>query len=160
MSDVQESWKEVADVVEGLGLKLKLHLDQERDSDVPDKALGETKSAFDQLGGGIGDVFDAFGNATKDDAVHADVREIAELIKQALIATFRAVGAELGEIMDDIEEYAEDAAEKVADALGLDGDSDSDASDSDASDSDAPEASSDDGTIDPGDLEAINPNQS
>ena len=126
MDDARESWKDLADKVESLGLKLKLHLEQEQDDSVNDRAEGETSNAFEQLAGQVTDAFDSFGNAAKDDAVHADVREIAELIKQALIATFQAVGAEIGDLMEQIEDYAEDAADRIADAVGLDDDDDDD----------------------------------
>lgn len=126
MEDAREAWKDVGEKVEALGLKLKLHLDQEQDDQVADRVEGETKNAFDQLSGQVTDAFDAFGNAAKDDAVHSDVREIAELIKEALIETFQAVGAEIGDLMEQIEDYAEDAADKIADSLGLDDDDDDD----------------------------------
>ena len=126
MEDAREAWKDVAEKVESLGLKLKLHLEQERDTADADRAEGETRNAFDELAGQVSDAFDAFGNAAKDDAVHSDVREIAELIKAALIETFQAVGAEIGDLMEQIEDYAEDAAEKLVDAVGLDDDDDDD----------------------------------
>jgi len=124
MEDARDAWKEVGDKVEALGLKLKLHIDQEKDDEVQDRVEGETKNAFDDLSGQVTDAFDAFGNAAKDDAVHADVREIAELIKEALIETFQAVGAEIGDLMEQIEDYAEDAADKIADAVGIGDDDD------------------------------------
>jgi hypothetical protein len=132
MEDTREAWKDVADKVESLGLKLKLHLEQEQDDAVQERASGDTSNAFEQLAGQVTDAFDSFGNAAKDDAVHADVREIAELIKQALIATFQAVGAEVGDLMEQIEDYAEDAADRIAEAVGLDDDGD------DGDDEDAP----------------------
>lgn len=122
MEDARSAWTDVASKVESLGLKLKLHLDQETDDQVAERSEGDTRNAFEQLSGTVTDAFDAFGNAAKDDAVHADVREIAELIKQALIDTFEAVGAEVGDLMGQIEDYAEDAAEKLADAVGIDTD--------------------------------------
>ena len=126
MEDAREAWKDVATKVEALGLKLKLHLEQEQDDTVPDRTSGDTSSAFDQLAGQVTDAFESFGNAANDDAVHADVREIAELIKQALIETFQAVGAEIGDLMEQIEDYAEDAADRIAEAVGLDDDDDED----------------------------------
>lgn len=117
MEDVRASWQEVASQVEALGLKLKLHLEQEQDDAVQDRVEGETKNAFDEMAGKMTDAFDAFGNAAKDDGVQSDVHEIAELIRAALIKTFRAVGAEVEQIMDQIEDYAEDAAEKIADMI-------------------------------------------
>ncbi len=124
MSDPKQTWNDVASKVESLGLKLKLHLDQERDDQVADRAEGETSNAFDELSGRVADAFDAFGNAAKDDAVQDDMRELAELIKQALIETLRAAGAEIEQLMDQIEDYAEDAAERMAEAAGIGDDAD------------------------------------
>lgn len=128
MADARDAWKDVADKVESLGLKLKLHLEQEQDDTVAARSEGETSNAFEQLAGQVTEAFDSFGNAAKDGAVHDDVRAIAELIKQALIATFQAVGAEVGDLMEQIEDYAEDAAERIAGAVGPgdDGDGDDD----------------------------------
>jgi len=141
VDDARDAWKDVATKVESLGLKLKLHLEQEQDAEVQDRVEGETKNAFDELSGTVTDAFDAFGNAAKDDAVHSDVQDIAELIKQALIETFQAVGAEVGDLIEKIEDYAEDAAERINDALDGDdsGDAATDAADSsDASAEDSP----------------------
>lgn len=120
MDDARDAWKAVADKVESLGLKLKLHLEQEADDSVLDRASGETKTAFDDLSGRVTDAFDAFGNASRDEGVIGDVRDVAELIREALIETFEAVGAEVSGMIEQIEDYAEDAAEKLADALGVD----------------------------------------
>lgn len=117
MDETRESWKEVADRVEALGLKLKMHLEQEQDDQVDDRNTGDTQTALDDLSGRVSDAFDAFGNASRDEAVHADMRTIADLIKAALIKTLRAVGAEVSGLMDQIEEYAEDAAEKLSDSI-------------------------------------------
>lgn len=124
MDEAKNAWKDVGDRVEALGLKLKLHLDQEMDVDIDERVEGETKSAFEDMSGKVTDAFDAFGNAARDDAVHSDVRELAELIKEALIETFRAVGAEVGNLVEQIEDYAEDAADEIAEALGMDDDDD------------------------------------
>lgn len=120
MDETRESWKEVADRVEALGLKLKMHLEQEQDDQVDDRAAGDTQTALDDLSGRVSDAFDAFGNASKDEAVQQDVRTIADLIKVALIKTLRAVGAEVSGLMEQIEEYAEDAAEKLSESLDQD----------------------------------------
>ena len=110
MNDARDAWKNVGEQVEALGLKLKLHLKQEKDAAVASRDEGDTRNAFEDLSGKVTDAFDSFGNAAKDDAVLADVREIAELIKQALIDTFQAVGAEVGDLIEQIEDYAEGAA--------------------------------------------------
>jgi len=126
MNDARDAWKNVGEQVEALGLKLKQHLEQEKDAAVASRAEGDTRNAFEDLSGKVTDAFDAFGNAARDDAVLADVREIAELIKQALIDTFQAVGAEVGDLIEQIEDYAEGAAEKIAGAVGVDVDLDDD----------------------------------
>lgn len=126
MNDARDAWKNVGEQVEALGLKLKRHLEQEKDAAVASRAEGDTRNAFDELSGTVSDAFDAIGNAAKDDAVLSDVRDIAELIKQALIETFQAVGAEAGDLIDQIEDYAEGAAESIAGAVSVDIDLDDD----------------------------------
>ena len=144
MNSASDAWSDVASKVESLGLKLKLHLEQEQSDDVGERAEGDTRGAFDDLADGVTSAFDAFGNAARDEGVRTDVREIAELIKEALIETFRAVGAEVGDLIDQIEDYAEDAAETIAEKVGIDidlDDEDSDAKPTVASDGEAsPEA--------------------
>ncbi len=92
----QDRWTDVRSRVEGLGLKLKLHLQQEADDD-DDREPGSTRAAFDDLGDRLEDAFEAFGNAAKDPAGRADVREIGLLLKDALQETLSGVGAEVGE---------------------------------------------------------------
>jgi len=94
MTEVQDSWKEVAGKAEALGLKLKLHLEQEQD-DASERAPGDTKAMIDELGQRLSDAFDGVGNAAKDPAVHEDVKDIGRVLKDALLTTFNAVGAEV-----------------------------------------------------------------
>jgi hypothetical protein len=95
MSELQDSWKDVADKAESLGLKLKLHLEQEQDSDDEERSTGETKAMVDELGRKLTDAFDSVGNAAKDPAVHEDVKDIGRLVRDALVTTFNTVGAEV-----------------------------------------------------------------
>ncbi len=95
MSEIQDSWKEVAGKAEALGLKLKLHLEQELDDDQPERSAGDTKALVDELGRKLNDAFDSFGNAAKDPAVHEDVKDVGRLFRDALVTTFNAVGAEV-----------------------------------------------------------------
>lgn len=95
MSEIQDSWKEVAGKAEALGLKLKLHLEQEQDDDQPERTAGDTKAMVDELGRKLNDAFDSFGNAAKDPAVHEDVKDVGRLLRDALVTTFNAVGAEV-----------------------------------------------------------------
>lgn len=118
MSGPQESWKDVADKVESLGLKLKMHLEQEADGATTEPQEGDTKAAFDDLGRQIQDAFDSFGNAAKDPAIHADVKDIGNMLKDALLTTFSAVGAEVDKAMKKAEQAGESATQKVSDALG------------------------------------------
>ena len=96
MSEVQESWKAVSGKAEALGLKLKLHLEQELEEG-GEREPGDTKAMIDDLSRKLSDVFDSVGNAAKDPAVHADVKEVGSLFKEALVATFHKVGAEVGQ---------------------------------------------------------------
>lgn len=94
MTDAKESWREVADKAEALGLKLKLHLEQERD-ETASREPGDTKALVDDLGRKLQDAFDSMGNAAQDPAVHQDVKDMGRLVKDALVSTFAAVGAEV-----------------------------------------------------------------
>lgn len=121
MSGPQESWKDVADKVEALGLKLKMHLEQEADEEVAEPEPGDTRAAFENLGDQLQDAFDAFGNAAKDKAIHEDVKDIGNLLKDALVTTFTAVGAEVDKAMKKAEAAGEQAGERVAQAMGASG---------------------------------------
>lgn len=94
MTDAKESWREVADKAESLGLKLKLHLEQEHDETAP-REPGDTKALVDDLGRRLQEAFDSMGNAAQDSAVHQDVKDMGRLVKDALLSTFSAVGAEV-----------------------------------------------------------------
>lgn len=94
MSEAQESWKQVASKAEALGLKLKLHLEQEQDHE-SERAEGDTKAIIDEIGQKLSDAFDSSLNAAKDPAVHEDVKDIGSMMKDALLATFSSVGAEV-----------------------------------------------------------------
>lgn len=94
MTEMQESWKEVASKAEALGLKLKLHLEQEHDESEPRKE-GDTKALIDDLGKKLTDAFDSMGHAAKDPAVHEDVKDVGRLLRDALVTTFNKVGDEV-----------------------------------------------------------------
>lgn len=150
MAATQESWKDLASKVEALGLKLKLHLEQEQD-ETTDATPGDTKAAVEDLGTRLQDAFESFGNAAKDPAVQNDVKDVGTLLKDALLNTFNAVGAEVGDMMRKAEKAGEEAAsnfgDTIKDAKGEIADTVSDTADtaSDAADaaSDAADAVSD-----------------
>jgi hypothetical protein len=80
MTDVGSRWSEVGERLEALGLKLKLHFEQtDRKEEAPD--------TFQKLRTSVTEAFDAAGNAVKDDAVKADVRETGRLFLDALSAS-------------------------------------------------------------------------
>src|SRR6187431_94572 len=90
MSEQSERWSEVGEKLEALALKLKLHYEQTgRREEVPD--------ALQRLRASVGDAFDATGNAVRDDAVKADVKEAGRLFVDAVSATFAKVSEELKE---------------------------------------------------------------
>ncbi len=87
MTDLKQTWSELSERLEALGLKLKLHHEQTGGADVPD--------ALTQLGRGVQEAFEAAGNAVKDEAVRADVREIGRLIGDAVGAALSKVGEDV-----------------------------------------------------------------
>ncbi len=72
MTQVKQTWTELGDRLESLGLKLKMHLEQSSDGVLPE--------ALAKLGESVKGTFEAAGNAIKDDAVKADVREVGQLL--------------------------------------------------------------------------------
>lgn len=90
MTDPHATWAQLAQRLEALGLKLKLHLEQTRDDGVYE-AVGRLRQ-------GVEDAFEAAGNAVKDDAVRADVREVGMLFADAVTTSLAKVGSELREL--------------------------------------------------------------
>lgn len=95
MAELQDSWKDVAGKAEALGLKLKLHLEQEKEASDDGPVAGDTKALVDELTRKVSDAFDSIGNAAKDPAVHDDVKDMGRLFRDALVTTFNTVGAEV-----------------------------------------------------------------
>ena len=99
MADVQEPWKNLASKAEALGLKLKLHIEQERDDTDESAEPGETKAVIEDLGRRLQDAFESLGAAAKDPAVRADMKDMGSLLKDALADTFSTVSTEVGDAM-------------------------------------------------------------
>jgi hypothetical protein len=89
MNEFKQPWSEVADRLEALGLKLKLHGQQTGGSEMPE--------ALSRLGHRLQEAFEAAGNAVKDEAVREDVREIGRLIAGAVTTTVGKVGDDMRE---------------------------------------------------------------
>jgi len=116
VSEAQDSWKQVASKAEALGLKLKLHLEQEKDQDNA-RPEGDTKAVIDEIGQKLSDAFDSVGNAAKDPAVHEDVKDIGSMMKEALMATFSSVGAEVSSRVPGAGDTTSDTTDDVQDLL-------------------------------------------
>jgi hypothetical protein len=87
MNESKQTWSEVADRLEALGLKLKLHGEQTGGTELPD--------ALNRLGHSLQETFEAAGNAFKDEAVREDVREIGRLVAGAVTTTVDKMGEDM-----------------------------------------------------------------
>jgi hypothetical protein len=82
MADPKKAWSDVGDALSALGLKLKLHTEQETSEE--DK---EFTSALQRLVGTVDDIFDGLGAAVRDPAVKDDARSVAQAFAGAVDAT-------------------------------------------------------------------------
>ena len=115
----QDRGQEVKSKVEGLGLKLKLHLEQENDEADGSSEPGETKAALEEMGAKLQEALTSFGNAAKDPAIRADMKDLGVLLRDAMTETFTAVGAEVEGVLKKTkgEKAAEEAAEAADEAV-------------------------------------------
>ena len=86
MNPRTEDWNEVADAVQGLALKLQLHVQ----SIAGDSAAG-LKSAVDEVGDAVERSFDGLRNAVEDPAVKENVKDVAARLRDALHNTFASL---------------------------------------------------------------------
>jgi len=89
----KDDWASLSERLEALVLKLKLHLEQTGATEGMPQALGELRERME-------DAFTAAGNAVKDEAVRADVREVGRLIADA-------VSTSLSKVSDDVRDAME-----------------------------------------------------
>ena len=82
MTDVRGSWTEVGERIAALGLKLKLHAEEERSA--RDHGV---ERACDGVRSQVNEMLDAFGDAARDPAVRDDVRDVVSLFTVALTET-------------------------------------------------------------------------
>ncbi len=92
MTGSDRTWSELGERLEALALKLKLHMEQ--------AGTGEVPQALSTLRAAVGEAFEAAGNAVRDDAVRADVRECGRLLSDAVSTTFSRVSGEVRELRD------------------------------------------------------------
>jgi len=93
MTGQAAQWQELADRVEALALKLKLHVEQVDDDE-------EVRDAMGRLRADVDEAFKAAGNAVKDHAVREDVREVGRLLTDALDTTFTRVGDQVRDLFE------------------------------------------------------------
>jgi hypothetical protein len=82
MADTKKAWAEVGDAMSALGLKLKLHAEQETSEENK-----EFTSALERLADTVNDIFQGVGNAARDPAVRDDARNVAQAFAGAVDAT-------------------------------------------------------------------------
>ncbi len=97
MAEIRSAWDQAGEALSGLGLKLKLHYEQQREA-TPDDAAVESAAA--KLGVALQDVFDALGEASHDDAVKADVKQVGRTLSDALSVTFAEVSDDVRKAFD------------------------------------------------------------
>lgn len=93
MTRAQESWTELGDKLQSLGLKLKLHVEEERSeaSEVGDTVVDGLR----RVGEALEEVFEAIGDAVDDEAVRADAKDAGRLLVDAVDATLTDVSDQL-----------------------------------------------------------------
>lgn len=104
-------WQDIRDKVEGLGLKLKLHLDQESGEN---SGTSDTRAALEEMGDKVQDALNGFGSAAKDPAIRADMKDIGVMLRDALTASASNVAGEAERMFKktkgDLEDDAVDTA--------------------------------------------------
>lgn len=90
MADPKKAWGDVGDALSALGLKLKLHTEQEMSEEGK-----EFTSALERLAGTVNDIFQGVGSAAKDPAVRDDARSVAQAFAGAVDATINEAKSRL-----------------------------------------------------------------
>jgi hypothetical protein len=103
MSEQTNRWSEVGERLEALALKLKLHFEQTGRNEA-------NAEAFEKLRNSVNEAFEAAGNAVRDDAVRADVKEAGRLFVDAVSATFAKVSENLKERAENMKDKDTPAA--------------------------------------------------
>jgi len=81
-----EDWSELADAVDSLALKLKLHFET-----VASDSGTAVKGAVDELGEAVERSFDALRSAVEDPAVKDDVKNVAIRLREAVCNTLSSI---------------------------------------------------------------------
>jgi hypothetical protein len=86
---IDDDWREVADRIGGLALKLKLHFEQ-----ASSEATADVKRAVDATVDSIEVAFDGLRAATDDPAIREDARVVAASFRDALHNTFAGLSTQ------------------------------------------------------------------
>ena len=95
MADVRQSWNEAGERLNALGLKLKLHYEQQRDEGEQAKVAEAVKRLADT----VDDAFEALGAASKDQAVKDDIKRVGQSVTGALRTTFSEASDEIRKLL-------------------------------------------------------------
>jgi hypothetical protein len=90
MADAKKAWSDVGDRLSALGLKLKLHTEEERSEGDDDGGSG-----LEKLKRSINEVLDAIGDAARDPAVRDDAKSVGTAFADAIDATVEEARAKL-----------------------------------------------------------------
>jgi hypothetical protein len=88
MTTSADAWKAVADRFSALGLKLKMHVQEELSEVDEEETWERVRASFEE-------VFEALGDAAKDPAVRSDVKDIAQSLADAANATVDDIRSKL-----------------------------------------------------------------
>ena len=91
MTEARQSWDEVGEILEGLGLKLKMHAEAAR-AELEDGKLDE---ALREVGNRARRAFETLDNAVRYPAIQEDVRRAATAFSDAVSNTFAEVTAQV-----------------------------------------------------------------
>jgi len=94
MADSRSAWNDAGERLNALGLKLKLHYEQQRGEE-GEQARSEVEGAVKRLADAVQDTFEAMGAAAKDEAVREDVKQVGQSLTDALNATFAEVSGQV-----------------------------------------------------------------
>jgi len=84
MADARQSWEEVGKVLDGLGLKLKMHAEKVRD----EASGSEFGDALKDAAAKIDSALNGVGEAIRDPAVKDDFRKFGSALSEAIGNTF------------------------------------------------------------------------
>jgi hypothetical protein len=92
MATTEENWREVGELLSGLALKVKLHVEEAQSSSGDD-----LRQSVEKLGQALDDTFRAMRDMTTDEALREDVRQVGQRLGDAFKTTFNQMGAQVSQ---------------------------------------------------------------